>query len=509
MLQIPIFHVNGEQPESVCRVIELAMEFRRKWGRDVVVDMYCYRRRGHMEQDDPSITQPLLHQAIDARPPIVRRYTENLIKLGNVTGEDADEISRDARQRLADELEKAKASDSPAEPKRVQERDAESVETAVPVDRLKQLLRILASVREGFTPHPKIKALLRRRQGMADGKQAVDWATAEALAYATLLTSGHGVRISGEDSERGTFAHRHAVLHDTVTGERYVSLNHLDGQQQGRFIVCNSPLTETAVMAFEFGYSIEQPGSLVVWEAQFGDFANVAQVVIDQFVTSSESKWRQPSGLILLLPHGLEGQGPEHSSARPERFLQLCANGNVEVVHLTTASQVFHRLRQQALSSVKRPLIAFIPKRFIHGNFGSCALEDLARGGFQPVVVDPGSVSPERLLLCSGQVAAALSAERTKREEAAGILRMDQLYPLPVEALQAALRGYPEELPLTWVQEEPENMGAWRWIRPQLEAMLPGREVRCVARPERASPASGSVAAHDREQSTLLNQAFE
>jgi 2-oxoglutarate dehydrogenase E1 component len=507
MLQIPIFHVDGEQPEAVCRVIELAMEFRRTWHRDVVVDMYCYRRRGHMEQDDPFLTQPVLYRAIDSRPPVVERYTGNLLKLGNVTRLEAEEITDQARRLLEDALEQAGAGNRRAAEYRPEETRPATAPTAVGTARLGRLLHRLADLPEGFTPHPKVKALLKRRRAMADGKQPVDWATGEALAYATLLSEGCRVRLSGQDTERGTFGHRYAVLHDAVTGERFTPLANLSAEQ-APVAVLNSPLTETAVVAFEFGYSIETSGSLVVWEAQFGDFANVAQVVVDQFLVSSQAKWGQPSGLVLLLPHGLEGQGPEHSSARPERFLQLCADGNIEVVHLVTADQVFHRLRQQALSPVRRPLVAFTPKQLLHGAFASCSLEQLSEGAFRPVVGDVNGPEPQRVLLCSGQIAAVLTSEREKRNQRAAIVRLDRLYPLPLEELQAVLADLPPKLPLTWVQEEPENMGAWRWLRPQLEALASSRRVRCVARPERASPASGSVAVHQQEQARLLDQAF-
>ena len=507
MLQIPIFHVDGEQPEAVCRVIELAMAFRRTWHRDVVLDMYCYRRRGHMEQDDPSLTQPLLYQVIDSRPPVVQRYVDNLLKLGNVTPQEAADITDHSRRLLEDALEKTNERQPPytaAKPDRV--RPAHTPD-AVGITELGKLLRQLASLPARFTPHPKVKALLRRRQAIANGKQAVDWATGEALAYATLLTQGCQVRLSGQDSERGTFGHRYAVLHDAVTGARFTPLAHLDSKQ-APIAVLNSPLTETAVLAFEFGYSTQASDCLVVWEAQFGDFANVAQVVIDQFLVSSQAKWGQSSGLVLLLPHGLEGQGPEHSSARPERFLQLCADDNIEVVHLVTADQVFHRLRQQAISSIRRPLVAFTPKQLLHSAFASCSLEELSKGGFTPIVVDGNGSEPERLLLCSGQIAAVLTSEREKRNQRATIVRLDRLYPLPVDELRATLGEYPLDLPLTWVQEEPENMGAWRWLRPQLEALATNRQIRCVARPERASPASGSLAIHQREEARLLDQVF-
>ena len=510
MLQVPIFHVNGEQPEAVSRVIGLAMDFWRTWHRDVVVDMYCYRRRGHMEQDDPTLTQPLMYRAIDAQPRVVERYTENLLKIGNVTRTEAEEITTAANRQLAQELAKAEAElQIVTRPGPPPEAATPNVTTAVPAARLTGMLHELGRLPENFNPHPKVKALLRRRVRTAEGRQPVDWATGELLAYATLLSEGNRVRISGQDSERGTFAHRHAVLHDEVTGEKFIPLEKLDPDRQGKISISNSPLTEVAVMAFEFGYSLEDPRCLVVWEAQFGDFANVAQVIIDQFLVSSRTKWRQESGLVLLLPHGLEGGGPEHSSARPERFLQLCASGNMAVVHLVTASQVFHCLREQALSPRKRPLIAFTPKRLLHDPFASSSLDELSCGRFQPVVPDPGSEVPNKILLCSGQVAAALSSERASRRAAAAIVRLDRLYPLPVDEFQAVLADYPAGTPVTWVQEEPENMGAWRWLEPQLQTILNDRQVGCVARPERASPATGSVAIHNREQTELMNRAFE
>jgi 2-oxoglutarate dehydrogenase E1 component len=366
----------------------------------------------------------------------------------------------------------------------------------------------MSALPTGFNAHPKIEAILKRRQAMATGKQRLDWATAEALAYATLLRKGFHVRLTGQDSERGTFAHRHAVLHDLDTGARYAPLEAIADTGEGQFSIYNSPLTESAVLAFEFGYSIEASGDLIIWEAQFGDFANVAQVIIDQFLVSSEAKWQQPSGLVLFLPHGLEGQGPEHSSARPERFLQLCARDNIEVVQLTTASQIFHRLRLQGMSAKRKPLIVFTPKRMLHHASAYSSLEELSDGDFQEVIAGPASDEVKQILLCSGQVAAELEAERKKRQASVIVVRLEQLYPFPQETLKRILADYPEEVELIWVQEEPKNMGAWCWLRPQLEAMLEGKMIRCEARPERVSPATGSSAIHQREQQQLIERAF-
>jgi 2-oxoglutarate dehydrogenase E1 component len=508
MLQVPVFHVNGEQPEAVDRVIRLALDFRKNWRRDVVVDMYCYRRRGHMELDDPSCTQPLLYQTIESRPPIRETYTANLLRLGNVSAEEAAVITNDSRLVLDKALAGAAGLSSSDPHPGTSPVPPPAFRTPVSREELVALLSRLGEVPNGFMPHPKVAALARRRQSMASGKTKIDWATGEALAYATLLRDGHSVRVSGQDSERGTFAHRHAVLHDAVTGDRHVPLACLGGDRYGRFSVQNSPLTETAVMGFEFGYSIEARDDLVIWEAQFGDFANVAQVIIDQFVVSSEAKWRQPSGLVLLLPHGLEGQGPEHSSARPERFLQLCAEGNIEVAYLSTASQVFHRLRYQVLSPDRRPLVAFTPKKMLQSPRAASSMEELCSGGFQPVIADDETTDPVRILLCAGQLGAEIRAERKKRNSPVAVIRLERLYPFPADELAAVVEKYPSAVPVVWVQEEPENMGAWHWLRPRLEAALKTNPIDFVARPERASPATGSLAIHQREQQAILERAF-
>lgn len=510
MLQIPILHVNGEDPEAVNRVVRLAMDFRRAWGRDVVIDMYCYRRRGHMELDDPTCTQPALYRAVSEQPPIREAYTENLLRLGKLSAEQASAISEEARLVLETALGNAKRS---AATEMASDLPAPVVLPAAPETRVsrEQLSEILAGISRtplGFSPHGKIEAVMRRRQSMREGRQRVDWATGEALAYGTLLAEGISIRLSGQDSERGTFAHRHAVIHDFKTGKRFVPLSTISGNGKGTFSVHNSPLTETAVLAFEYGYSIEADDDLVIWEAQFGDFANVAQVIIDQFLVSSEAKWRQQSGLVLFLPHGLEGQGPEHSSARPERFLQLCASGNIEVVYLTTASQVFHRLRQQALSSETRPLVAFTPKRLLQKPSVSSSIDEFSHGAFLPVIPDKTALGVDRILLCSGQFAVDLIEERDKRKCRAAVVRLERLYPFPGEALVEVVSRYPRGTPVVWVQEEPENMGAWRWLQPRLEAALGDNPVDFLARPERASPATGSLAVHQREQQRILDQAF-
>jgi 2-oxoglutarate dehydrogenase E1 component len=511
MLQIPIFHVNGEDPEAVDRVVRLAIDFRTTWHRDVVIDMYCFRRRGHMELDDPSLTQPMLHRSIAERPPIHRTYTQNLLRLGQLGPDEAEGIALSSRKSLEAELARAER----AEPGPAKERGpfalpdpGPATETSVPGPRLTSLLQALCALPPGFHPHPKIEAMSKRRRAMCAGRQRLDWATGEALAYATLLAAGHRVRLTGQDSERGTFAHRHAVLHDLDTGAKHVPLAEIAAAGGGAFAIHNSPLTESAVLGFELGYSIERLADLVIWEAQFGDFANVAQVVIDQFLVSSEAKWRQPSGLVLFLPHGLEGQGPEHSSARPERFLQLCARQNISLAYLTTAAQVFHRLRQQALSARRQPLIVFTPKRMLQHASATSSLDDLAGGRFRAVIVDRAADDADCILLCAGQIAAELTRERKQRRAVSTICRLEQLYPFPNERLEAIVAEYPRGVPIIWVQEEPENMGPGRWIRPRLESLFPDHPIRGVARPERESPATGSATIHQREQRALLDAAF-
>jgi 2-oxoglutarate dehydrogenase E1 component len=509
MLQIPIFHVNGEDPEAVDRVVRLAMDFRRTWRRDAVIDMYCFRRQGHMELDDPSFTQPLLYKEIANRPVLHQTYTHNLLRLGQVSASEADEIVLRSRQGLEKELslaERRSSAISVDDATEVHHGPPSAPETGVPVSRLTSLLRSLCATPPEFELHPKIEAMLKRRLAMSEGRQRLDWATGELLSYATLVADGRRVRLSGQDSERGTFGHRHAVLHDFRTGAKHVPLAELGG---GDFSVNNSPLTESAVLGFEFGYSIEATTDLVIWEAQFGDFANAAQVMIDQFLVSSRAKWRQPSGLVLFLPHGLEGQGPEHSSARPERFLQLCARQNISLAYLTTASQVFHRLRLQALSTERRPLIVFTPKRMLQHAFASSSVDELGKGCFQEVIIEPAADSADQILICGGQVAAELAAERKKKRASSTIVRLEQVYPLPREALEQVVADHRAGIPITWVQEEPENMGVWHWIRPQLEELFCGNPLRCVSRPERESPATGSMAIHQREQQRLIREAFE
>jgi 2-oxoglutarate dehydrogenase E1 component len=502
MLQAPIFHVNGERPEAVDRVTRLALDFRARWQRDVVVDMYCYRRRGHMEQDDPTFTQPELYELLSDRARLRETYADNLVALGQLTAEDVDEILRASEDQLDVELSHTSDVADRSLP-RARSREA-AIDTRVDCATLSSLLKRLSSTPPSFKPHKKVAALLRRRARLAEGTGRVDWAMGETLAYASLLAQGISVRLTGQDSERGTFGHRHATLHDVETGARHYPLRTVAGDG-ARVDIHNSPLSESAVLAFELGYSLDGDG-LVLWEAQFGDFANMAQAVIDQFVVASDAKWEQASGLTLLLPHGLEGGGPEHSSARPERYLQLAAAHNVDIVFLTTAAQVFHRLRAQGLAP-RRPLIAFTPKKLLQHPASAVSIEELCTGRFEPIVGELVSADTKHVVLTCGQLGVEL-ARLAERHESTAVLRLEQLYPFPADEIARRLARLPADAQLTWAQEEPENMGAWRWLHPQLESLAGRRPIRAVTRPEAASPATGSKATHDVEHAALLASAF-
>jgi 2-oxoglutarate dehydrogenase E1 component len=523
MLQVPIFHVNGEDPEAVAQVVHLALEFRHRFGRDVVIDMYGYRRRGHNEGDEPSFTHPEMYQAIAARKGVRDGYLDHLLGMEGVTRAEADEIQARRRADLEEELSVARREDYvPTADSQDQlwhgyvggsETEVARVETGVERERLADLLRRLAATPAGFHVHPKLRRFLDGRVKMAQGERALDWSAAEALALATLTADGARLRITGQDSERGTFSHRHAVLHDVNDGTRWCSLAHL-GPDQGPVTIRNSPLSETGVLGFEYGYSLDAPDALVVWEAQFGDFVNVAQVIIDQFICSAEDKWNRLSGLVLLLPHGFEGQGPEHSSARLDRWLSLAAEENVQIVNPTTPAQFFHVLRRQVVRPWRKPLVVMTPKSLLRHPAAVSALDELAAGGFQRVLHDPRELDPgqvHRVLACSGKVYYDLEAhrEKTAREDVA-ILRLEQLYPLQNEDLERALAPYPDNVPVVWVQEEPENMGAWHSLRRHYGERVFGRHpLARVSREPSASPATGSMASHKIEQQEILERSFD
>ena len=521
MLQIPIFHVNGEDPEAVAQVVSLAMDFRREFQRDVVVDMYCFRRRGHNEADEPAFTQPALYRVIERRPSAHESYLERLLKLGEITAEEAASIVEQQQAKLAADLTVAKSEDYVHKSDvggmwafyiGGREREAADVQTGVRRDVLVDMLERLITLPDGFQPHAKIAKFLEGRRQMAAGTLPLDWSAAEALALGTLATQGLRVRLSGQDSQRGTFSHRHAVIHDAVTDETWCSLEHL-APDQAPVEIYNSPLSEAGVLGFEYGYSLDCPDGLVMWEAQFGDFVNAAQVVIDQFIVSAEDKWNRLSGLAMLLPHGFEGQGPEHSSARLERFLLQAAKDNIQVVQPTTPAQIFHCLRRQVLRVWRKPLVVMTPKSLLRHPGCVSSLEDLATGEFERVIADGSGVDPRevrRVLLCTGKVAYELEKRRQElgRRDVA-IIRVEQLYPLPRTHLEAALAGYAAGTPAVWVQDEPENMGAWRFLRIHLGDKLFDRlPFSGVCRQSAASPATGSKKSHDLEQNELLSAAF-
>ena len=520
MLQIPIFHVNGRQPEAVAQVINLAMDFRAAFHRDVVIDVYCYRRWGHNEGDEPAFTQPLLYKWIENHKSVRDAYMEQLLKLGEITQTEADEIAARRRENLEYALSLARREDFVPRPKVLgdvwkgyhggPERLDDDVETGVPMAQLTSLLNRLTELPENFHLHHKLKRVIEARRQMAAGAQPLDWAAAEALAYASVAMDGYRVRLSGQDSVRGTFSHRHSAYYDTEDGHAYFPLKNL-APEQSPIEIYNSPLSEAGVLGFEYGYSLGYPDGLELWEAQFGDFANVAQVIIDQFIVSAEEKWRHLSGIVLLLPHGFEGQGPEHSSARIERFLRLGNEENVQVVVPSTPAQFFHVLRRQAIRRWKKPLVVATPKSLLRNPACVSPLEDLSRGRYQRVIPDPtfAGRQPRRILLCSGKIYYELLDARNQHHPDVAILRLEQYHPLPKSQLMAALEPFADETPVIWVQEEPRNMAAWFSLKMKFGERLFGRfPFSEVARPESATPATGSNCCYRLEQKELLTRAL-
>lgn len=525
MIEAPIFHVNGDDPESVCMVAQLALSFREKFARDVVIDMYCYRKHGHNETDEPAFTQPLLYKKIASHPQVSAVLSQALITEGIITQEESDAIKSEYSAALEQNLEKAKAAETAKSARRaaVEHRKFtgstavfqphyhfKPVATGITPAVMEDVVRGLTTLPPDFKANPKIKRFMDARLHAYQEGGAIDWGFAEALAFGSLLVEGTPVRLSGQDCERGTFSHRHAVLHDAETDAHYTPLQHL-GAKQAQFCVYNSLLSEVAVLGFDYGYSLDYPGMLCIWEAQFGDFANGAQVVIDQFISSGESKWQRTSGIVLLLPHGYEGQGPEHSSARLERFLQLCAEDNIQVANITTPANVFHALRRQMKREFQKPLVIMSPKSLLRHPAAISHNDDFTAGAFQEILDDPAyankSEVPTRLILCSGKVYYDLVDYRAKHKgNDAAIVRVEQLYPLHRERLGEIAAKYAGAT-LVWAQEESENMGAYRWIAPQLEAIF-GRKASYAGRDASASPAVGSLALHKLELAAFLKEAF-
>jgi 2-oxoglutarate dehydrogenase E1 component len=518
MIEAPIFHVNGDDPEAVVYVTELALQFRQAFGKDVVVDMICYRRYGHNEADEPAFTQPVLYGKIRHRPSVRRLYTQHLLEGGVLTEEGVQRITDDFQARLQSAFESVKAqavappvpNPGPLWSGLVNPYSHEPAETAPPREALVDVARALTTVPQGFSLNPKVARRLPDVMKAMEGQGTVDWSTAELLAFGTLLREGTPVRLSGQDSARGTFSQRHSVWQDMATQEPYVPLNHI-GQGQAKFCVYNSMLSEAAVLGFDYGYSMTEPRMLVLWEAQFGDFANGAQVIIDQFVVSSVAKWQRASGLVMLLPHGMEGQGPEHSNAYLERYLALCADDNIQVVNLTTPAQYFHALRRQTKHPFRRPLIVMAPKSLLRHPMAQSGAEELSSGRFQEVLDDPAPpAKARRLVLCSGKVFYDLLQRRTKDGVGhVALVRVEQLYPYPEARLAEIAAKYASAREVVWAQEETQNRGAWTFMFPRLLELFPKERVRYVGRPPSASPAAGSLAVHKREQEALVRSALE
>jgi len=527
MIEAPIFHVNGDDPEAVCMVAQLAVDFRVQFKRDVFIDMYCYRKHGHNETDEPSFTQPELYRKIAAHSLVSALYTKRLVAAGSITDGEGDAIRAEYSASLDENLGKAKTREAAKAEKRkaAAEKSATDVfkgstavfqpdfthtpvTTAVSAAAIDQVVKALTTVPEGFKVHSKIKRFIDARAEAHKNGGPYDWGMGEALAFGTLLQDGMPIRLSGQDCERGTFTHRHAVFNDVETSAKYTPLNHI-ADKQPHFCVYNSLLSEAAVLGFDYGYSMDYPDMLCIWEAQFGDFANGAQVVIDQFIISSESKWQRSTGLTLLLPHGYEGQGPEHSSARLERFLQSCAENNIQVANLTTPAQLFHALRRQTKRDFKKPLIIMSPKSLLRHPAAVSRLADFTKGSFQEIIDDPASPQKaDRLILCSGKVYYDLCDYRDRNKvENTAIVRVEQLYPLHKDRLSQIADSYGHAARVIWCQEEPQNMGAWSFIAPQLEEIF-GRKAVYAGRDAAASPAVGLLALHRMQLATFLQRAF-
>ena len=513
-VQAPIFHVNGDDPEACVRVAKLAFEYRQRFHKDVVIDMWCYRLHGHNEGDDPSYTQPLMYKAIGQHRSVRKLYVEALVKRGDITLDEAEQALADFQAKLQVALDETRAAATgpvraakPPKPVGV----LPHIETGVPRETLDLIFHHLTDYPESFTIHPKLRRQFDTRTKLYEEGE-VEWATAEALAFGSLLLEAHSIRLAGEDSRRGTFSHRHAALTDYETGKPWIPLTDLPGAE-GHFWVYDSLLSEYAALGFEYGYAHSNPEALVLWEAQFGDFINGAQIIIDQYLVAAEDKWNQRNGLVLLLPHGYEGQGPEHSSARIERFLTAAAEDNIQVCNATTAAQFFHLLRRQVHTERHTPLILFTPKQGLRMKQTRSPIEELTHGSFEEILDDPTVTDRDaiaRIVFCSGKVAWDAMAERDKRQAPVAVVRVEQLYPSPIEQLDTLLATYPNARQLVWLQEEPENMGGWKFVESRVWRVKErGYDLRHVARVESGSPATGSKGIHDQELADLMDETFD
>ena len=522
MIEVPIFHVNGEDPEAVVFVAELAMDYRETFGKDAVIDMVCFRRHGHNEGDEPAFTQPLMYRKIKDRPGIQELYTEHLVMTGELSADEAEtivETFRDKMQAVFDEVHNAHF-----EPPTPQQHgfggpwaglsatySFKPVETGVPKENIERIAKAMTTFPAGFQLGGKVERILATRGKSYLGEAPIDWASAEILAFGSLLLEGTPVRLSGQDSRRGTFSQRHAVVVDTETGERHTPVNHADPGKQAELCVYDSLLSEAAVLGFDYGYSLDEPHMLILWEAQFGDFANGAQVIVDQFIASAESKWGRASGLVMLLPHGYEGQGPEHSSARLERFLSLCAEDNIQVVNVSTPAQYFHLLRRQVRRDFRKPLIVMTPKSLLRRKEAVSTQSEFLSGHFRDVL-DDATTEPDRVrrvVLSSGKVYYDLLKKREEdgRTREVALVRLEQFHPWPADALKAIFARYRSAREWVWAQEESQNMGGWTFVAPRLRE-LTGTAFEYVGRDASASPATGSKAIHDREQAELVEAAI-
>jgi 2-oxoglutarate dehydrogenase E1 component len=521
MIQAPIFHVNGDDPQAVVWAAKLAIAFRQQFHCDVLIDLWCYRRHGHNETDDPTFTQPLMYRQIASHKPVAELYAQRLIGQGTLTAQDFDQTKAELRQRLDHALVVARES-RPRDTLRMLQGlwtgitrcgSDWSAQTAIDAPALRRIGQAATQVPQGFTVHPKLRRLLAARREMAEGRQPLDWGGAEMLALGSLVLEGTPVRFVGQDAQRGTFSHRHACLHDYENGQKYYPLANLSAQQ-APIIIVNTMLSELAVLGFEYGFASADPRNLVVWEAQFGDFVNGAQAIIDQFIAAGESKWQKHCGLVMLLPHGYEGQGPEHSNAYMERFLALCAENNLQVVQPSIPSQYFHLLRRQMRRNFRKPLVAFMPKSLLRHEQSVSDLSELTHGGFQLVLDDPRAGARQevrRLLLCSGKSYFSLDAARVRHGlHDLAIVRVEQLYPLPQRELQAIMARYHNAHEVGWVQEEPRNRGAWTYMEPRLRSLLPDSHVLSYyGREAAASPAVGSFRQHQIEEERIIGAALD
>jgi 2-oxoglutarate dehydrogenase E1 component len=524
MIEAPVLHVNGDDPEAVVLCTQLAIDFRMQFHKDVVVDIICFRKLGHNEQDTPAVTQPLMYKTIAKHPGTRALYAEKLVQQGVITADDADGYVKAYRQAMDDGhhtvdpvLSNYKSKYAVDWVPFLNRKWTDAADTAVPLAELKRLSDRITTVPENFKVHPLVERVINDRRAMGRGEAKLDWGMGEHLAYASLVASGYAVRLTGQDSGRGTFTHRHAVLHDQ-NRERwndgtYIPLQNI-AEGQAKFTVIDSVLSEEAVLGFEYGYSTAEPNTLVAWEAQFGDFVNGAQVVIDQFISSGEVKWGRVSGLTMLLPHGYEGQGPEHSSARIERFLQLCADHNMQVVQPTTPAQIFHLLRRQMIRLFRKPLIIATPKSLLRHKEAVSDLSELAKGSFQPIIGEvDGTIEPKkvkRVIVCSGRVYYDLVAHRREaKANDIAIIRIEQLYPFAHKQFDAEIKKYENANEVVWVQDEPQNQGAWFYVEHHLrEGMREGQKLAYSGRPASASPAVGYYAKHYEQLKALIEGAF-